>query len=96
MTPGMQVYKKLVVSVTQTSRTVLDTMQARSKLDGLSEPLCTIKVPDPDPEIAERTMDLLEDCRYIGSYDWVPDAEEDDPAIVVPGLKSPQEPPCMG
>lgn len=60
-------------------------MPPRSRLDGLSGPLLTIEVPRPDPEIAERTTDLLEDCRYIGSYDWFPGTKKENPAIVVPG-----------
>jgi len=51
-------------------------------LAGLGAPLHTIEVPTQEPR-SEQT--LLEDCRYIGSYDWSPDAKKGNPVIVVPG-----------
>jgi hypothetical protein len=60
--------------------------KSRSPAKGLGAPLHTIEVPEPHPEIAKRTIDLLEDCRYIGSDDWFPDAKKGNPAIVVPGI----------
>ncbi|KAF9452952.1 hypothetical protein P691DRAFT_771879 [Macrolepiota fuliginosa MF-IS2] len=61
-------------------------MPARSPLVGLSKPLFTIGVPRPNPEMAERTTDLLENCQYIGSYDWLPsESSKNNLTIVVPG-----------
>lgn len=61
-------------------------MPARSKLEGLHvPPLCTVEVPNLGPETTAEFPFLLEDCRYIGSYDWSPDATRATPAIIVPG-----------
>jgi hypothetical protein len=57
----------------------------KSISSGLDAPLFTLEVPSPNPEIAERKTDLLEDCRYLGSYDWGPKAKRGRPVIVVPG-----------
>lgn len=62
-------------------------MPVRAKLDGLGQPLQVIDVPDLSlsPNITECSTDLLVGCRYIGSYNWDPDANRDNPTIIVPG-----------
>jgi hypothetical protein len=54
----------------------------RSTSIGLGATLCTIDRP---AEPAEPFPELLNDLRYIGSYDWSPDATESNPSIIVPG-----------
>ncbi|KAJ3573986.1 hypothetical protein NP233_g2065 [Leucocoprinus birnbaumii] len=49
---------------------------------GLGDPLYAIEVPGASQDHA---TDLLQDCRYIGSYDWAPSAKKGNPVIVVPG-----------
>lgn len=61
-------------------------MPTHSRLHGLDVALRTIDVPNRDPEIVEHATDLLQDCRYIGSYDWLPGANKTHRAIVVPGV----------
>jgi hypothetical protein len=56
------------------------------KLRGLSKALESINIPSFDSENGEQVVDLLRDCRYIGSYNWLPGANKDDPAIIVPGM----------
>ncbi|KAJ3573984.1 hypothetical protein NP233_g2066 [Leucocoprinus birnbaumii] len=58
-------------------------MPVRSKTDGLSAPVHTIELPAETAEAIQE--ELLADCRYIGSYDWSPNATKGNPSIVIPG-----------
>lgn len=58
-------------------------MPVRSKSDGLGMSLHTIELPT---EPMESVTGVIKDCRYIGSYDWSPDATKNNPSIVIPGM----------
>ncbi|KXN92851.1 hypothetical protein AN958_06956 [Leucoagaricus sp. SymC.cos] len=60
-------------------------MPIRSKTEGLSAALLTVELPPEPPEPPEPITEPLEDCRYIGSYNWSPDSTRTNPSIIVPG-----------